>query len=64
MLETLGENGEVALIESGVAKVLRDDIDDVGAGEIGRSTSEVGDRLPQHITEAPDVTTGLNGPVI
>ena len=54
MLETLDESPAAALIESGVAKVLRDNIADVGAGKMGLSTSEVGDLVAQHILNAPD----------
>ncbi len=43
LLETLGENQAAALIEQAVAKVLREDIADVGAGRMGRTTEEVGD---------------------
>ncbi len=45
MLETLGERKAAAAIEQAVAKVLRDDIADVGAGRMGLTTEQVGDRV-------------------
>jgi 3-isopropylmalate dehydrogenase len=56
MLETLGESTAAAWIESAVAKVLKEDIDDVGAGKMGRSTSEVGDLVAQSVLDATAVT--------
>ncbi len=49
MLETLGETEAAALIEGGVIKVLRDDIQNVAAGRMGLSTQEVGDRVVDYI---------------
>ncbi len=49
MMETLGETRAASLIESGVIKALRDDIEDVGAGKMGYSTSGVGDLIAAHI---------------
>jgi len=49
LLETLGEEKAAAWIEAGIMKVLRDDIVDVGAGKMGLATSEVGDRVKEHI---------------
>jgi 3-isopropylmalate dehydrogenase len=49
MMETLGETRAASLIESGVIKVLRDDIQDMGAGKMGHSTAEVGDLVAAHI---------------
>jgi 3-isopropylmalate dehydrogenase len=49
MMETLGETRAASLIESGVIKVLRDDIKDMGAGRMGHSTGEVGDLIAAHI---------------
>jgi 3-isopropylmalate dehydrogenase len=43
MLETLGEKEAAATIEAGIIKVLRDDLEDAGAGKMGYSTQEVGD---------------------
>ena len=45
MLETLGEHKAAAAIEQAVAKVLKDDIADVGAGRMGLTTEQVGDRV-------------------
>ncbi len=52
MMETLGESRAARLIEGGVMKVLRDDIRDVGAGRMGLSTSEVGDRVAEYVRTA------------
>ncbi len=49
MLETLGENQAADWLEKAVIKVLRDDIEDVGAGKMGYTTSEVGDLVVAHI---------------
>lgn len=49
MLETLGEQQAASQIEQAVMKVLRDDIDDVGAGKMGCSTQEVGDLVAGYI---------------
>ena len=43
MLETLGEDEGAAMIEKAVEKVLREDIQDMGAGKMGHSTQAVGD---------------------
>lgn len=49
MLETLGESEAGQRIEAAAAKVLREDLEDAGAGRMGRSTSEVGDLIAAHI---------------
>jgi 3-isopropylmalate dehydrogenase len=49
MLETLGEKGAAGKIEEAVMKVLKDDIEDVGAGKMGYSTKEVGDLVAGYI---------------
>ena len=49
MLETLGEPQAASLIEQGVMKVLRDDLNDVAAGRMGYTTSEVGDLVKAYI---------------
>ncbi|NVM57833.1 MAG: 3-isopropylmalate dehydrogenase [Desulfobacterales bacterium] len=49
MLETLGETEGAQMIEKAVMKVLRDDLRGVGAGEMGYSTSEVGDLIVEFI---------------
>ncbi|MCF8069736.1 MAG: 3-isopropylmalate dehydrogenase [Desulfobacterales bacterium] len=51
MLETLGEDKAAAMIEAAVIKVLREDLEDLGAGKMGYSTSEVGDLIVNHINE-------------
>ncbi len=51
MLETLGEQKGADLIEEAVMKVLKDDLEDVGAGKMGYTTSEVGDLVIAHIEE-------------
>ena len=40
------------LIEAAVIKVLRDDIDEVAAGKMGHSTTEVGDLIVDHIRKS------------
>ncbi len=45
MLETLGERKAAAAIEQAVANVLKNDIADVGAGRMGLTTEQVGDRV-------------------
>ncbi len=49
MLETLGETRAAEMIEQGVVKVLREDIENVAAGRMGHSTSEVGDLVVAYI---------------
>ena len=49
MLETLGEQEAADHIERAVQKVLRDDISDVGAGRMGLTTEQVGDRVAAHL---------------
>ena len=51
MLETLGEDKAAARIEKAVARALKDDIKDVGAGKMGYSTSQVGDLIAKYATE-------------
>jgi len=43
MLDHLGETSAAAAIEAAVIKVVREKIDDLAAGKMGHSTSEVGD---------------------
>ena len=47
--ETLGESTAASWVESGVMKVLREDIQDVSAGKMGYSTTQVGDLVKAHI---------------
>ena len=49
MLDTLGEKKAALDVEAGVAKVLKNDIQDVAAGRMGYSTSEVGDLVVDYI---------------
>jgi 3-isopropylmalate dehydrogenase len=49
MLDTLGEKKAALSVEAGVAKVLQEDIKDVAAGQMGYSTSEIGDLVVDHI---------------
>ncbi|MBW1841464.1 MAG: 3-isopropylmalate dehydrogenase [Deltaproteobacteria bacterium] len=49
MLETLGETRAAFWIEQAIIKVLRDDLKDVAAGNMGYSTSEVGDLVTEYI---------------
>jgi 3-isopropylmalate dehydrogenase len=49
MLEILGEQKAASWLEEGVIKVLRDDLEDVGAGKMGYSTPEVGDLVAAYI---------------
>lgn len=49
MLETLGEPEAAQMIERAVIKVLQDDLKGAGAGQMGHSTSEVGDLIVEFI---------------
>ena len=49
MLDTIGEKKAAAVVEDGVAKVLREDIEDVAAGKMGHSTQAVGDLVVDYI---------------
>ncbi|MBL0731375.1 MAG: 3-isopropylmalate dehydrogenase, partial [Desulfosarcina sp.] len=49
MLATLGEDNAAMAIEKAVIKVLRDDLDDIAAGKMGYTTSEVGDLVVKYI---------------
>jgi len=50
MLDTLSENRAACWIEESVRRVLRDDIKDVAAGRMGLTTSQVGDRVVDHLS--------------
>ena len=52
MMETIGESTAAAYIDAAVAKVLREDLKDLGAGKMGYTTAEVGDLLVEHIESA------------
>jgi 3-isopropylmalate dehydrogenase len=49
MLETLGEPAAAEMVEKAVMKVLKDHLKGTGAGEMGCSTSEVGDLIVDFI---------------
>ena len=49
MVETIGESTAAAYIDAAVAKVLREDLQDLAAGKMGYTTAEVGDLLVEHI---------------
>jgi 3-isopropylmalate dehydrogenase len=51
MLETLGEDAAAKQIERAVAKTLKEDLLDVGAGKMGKSTSEVGDLIAGYVSK-------------
>ncbi len=52
MLEAMGEGRAAALIETGVMKVLENDLKSLSAGKMGHTTSEVGDLVVAYIQEA------------
>ena len=52
MLEELGQERAAGLIEKGVMRVLKHDIKSLSAGEMGHTTSEVGDLVVTYIHEA------------
>jgi 3-isopropylmalate dehydrogenase len=52
MLETLGERDAARMIETAVTKVSREDLKGVAAGQMGYSTSEVGDLIVDFIEKA------------
>ena len=49
MLETLGEDAAGQIIEEAVMKVLKEDLKGTAAGQMGCSTSEVGDLIVDYI---------------
>jgi 3-isopropylmalate dehydrogenase len=51
LLDTIGEKKAAAVVEDGVAKVLREDIKDVAAGKMGHSTQAVGDLVADYIVK-------------
>jgi 3-isopropylmalate dehydrogenase len=51
MLDTIGEKKAAAAVEDGVAKVLREDIQDVAAGKMGHATQAVGDLVVDYIVK-------------
>jgi 3-isopropylmalate dehydrogenase len=51
MLENLGQERAAGRIENALRKVVATDIKDLSAGQMGYSTTEVGDLVAQYITE-------------
>ena len=49
MLDTIGEQKAALSVEGGVAQVLKNDIQDVAAGQMGYSTGEIGDLVVDYI---------------
>jgi 3-isopropylmalate dehydrogenase len=52
MMETIGESPAAAYIDAAVAKVLREDLKDLGAGRMGFTTAQVGDLVVEHIVKS------------
>jgi 3-isopropylmalate dehydrogenase len=52
MLETLGEERAATLIEDAIIKVVSNDVKSLSAGQMGYSTSEVGDLVAKYVVEA------------
>jgi len=52
MLEELGERRAAGLIEHGVMKVIKNDLQSLSAGQMGHTTTEVGDLVVAYIQEA------------
>jgi 3-isopropylmalate dehydrogenase len=48
LLETLGEEKAAARIEKAVMKVVAKDLKSLGAGKMGKSTSQVGDLVAKY----------------
>ncbi len=51
MLEYLGEDKAARKIEEAIAKVVKNDVKSLSAGQMGHSTSEVGDLVVKYILE-------------
>ncbi len=49
MLDAIGETEAAAAVEAAVMEVTRSSIEDLGAGKMGRSTSEVGDLVAEKV---------------
>jgi 3-isopropylmalate dehydrogenase len=52
MLETLGEDRAATLIEDAIIKVVANDVKSLSAGQMGYSTSEVGDLVAKYVAES------------
>jgi 3-isopropylmalate dehydrogenase len=53
MLAVLGQDSAAGLVEAALKKVAGHDMQSMAAGRMGLSTSQVGDRLAEHIATAP-----------
>jgi 3-isopropylmalate dehydrogenase len=51
MLDFLGEREAAAKIEEAVAKTIKNDVKDMGAGRMGHTTREVGDLVVKYLAE-------------
>ena len=52
MLEHIGELNSARIIEQAIMKVIVDDLESMSAGEMGHTTSEVGDLVVKYVKEA------------
>jgi 3-isopropylmalate dehydrogenase len=52
MLEHLGELNSARIVEQAIIKVITQDLESMSAGEMGHTTSEVGDLVVKYIKEA------------
>lgn len=51
MIEYLGESEAASIVEKGIMKVISNDIKSLSAGEMGRSTTEIGDLVAMYVEE-------------
>jgi 3-isopropylmalate dehydrogenase len=51
MLEHIGELNSARIIEQAIVKVITQDLESMSAGEMGHTTSEVGDLVVKYIKE-------------
>jgi 3-isopropylmalate dehydrogenase len=49
MLEQLGETDAAAAVERAIVRALKSDVKDLGAGKMGLSTSQVGDKVAGYV---------------
>ena len=52
MLEHIGELNSARIIEQAIVKVITQDLESMSAGEMGHTTSEVGDLVVKYVKEA------------
>jgi 3-isopropylmalate dehydrogenase len=52
MLEHIGELNSARIIEQAIIKVITQDLESMSAGEMGHTTSEVGDLVVKYVKEA------------